>query len=411
MDRRFAFRPVKLRESPGEAAGPGRGWYHVHTVRADPPPEAPPLEQELFPVPDEKLALVLFDIGAYRARDLSTAALERLERVLAFFKERGQDVILRVTYDTAGQGMEREPDSLEQVLRHMQALGGAVGKSRECVFLLQGIFVGSWGEMHGSKFLASGVMTKLLDAWDQATGGGFYLAVRTPAQWREAAGRTACPDLPRRLALFNDGMFGSDTDLGTYAPGTRQAELNWQREAAAYVPNGGEALSAEEGPVDYQLAVQELAKARICYLNSAYQQEVLAHWRSQRVWGRSGGSGYDAIGKRLGYRFVVREAARAGDVLEITMENQGFGSLCFPARCCLTAVCQDGARWEQTLSQVDPCNWAGETQNKIYANFPELPAPAKLFFGVRLLDGRPIPLANQGMTPDCLVCIGSIKPV
>ena len=57
-------------------------------------------------------------------------------------------MILRVCYDTEGKGMEREPQRIFVVQRHMQALGSLAERYADAILTVQGVFVGSWGEMH-----------------------------------------------------------------------------------------------------------------------------------------------------------------------------------------------------------------------------------------------------------------------
>lgn len=109
------------------------------------------------------------------------------------------------------------------------------------ILVHQGLFVGSWGEMHGSKFLSTAPMTELVQTLYEAIGGICPIAVRKPEQLRsiveqlELEKKTAVS-----LTLFNDGIFGSETDLGTYGTEpridnssnnrawARQDELDWQ---------------------------------------------------------------------------------------------------------------------------------------------------------------------------------------
>lgn len=65
-------------------------------------------------------------------------------------------MILRVCYDTEGKGMEREPQRIFVVQRHMQALGSLAERYADAILTVQGVFVGSWGEMHTSRFLRPG---------------------------------------------------------------------------------------------------------------------------------------------------------------------------------------------------------------------------------------------------------------
>ena len=106
------------------------------------------------------------------------------------------------------------------------------------IFAVQGILIGNWGEMHGSRYLTPDSFRTLTDTMIKAVDGACPVAVRKPAQWRELTlGWTE--QEKKKLTLFNDGIFGSETDLGTYGtlspetPGqkicSREEELEWQK--------------------------------------------------------------------------------------------------------------------------------------------------------------------------------------
>ncbi len=394
------FRRAEFRESSQPLDNPGRGWYHIYPFLARPSP-VPPEEEVYLAGGEERLALARIDIGAYRSRQLSDRALARIDSILELFRTNGKQVILRVAYDTAGKGLEREPETLDLVERHMEQVGGVLRSHGGNLLVIQGIFVGSWGEMHGSRFLTDRSMVRLLEAMHRAAGGCCPIAVRKPAQWRRAR---ALVDPAVRLALFNDGIFGSQTDLGTYGTSgrreageswTREEELAWQAVHMDSLPNGGEAL-AGSSPVGYRQAAAELGQMHLSYLNSAYQPRQLDHWRGESVKGSgcwAGSSGFDYIGAHLGYRFVIRDArALPGRRLRVTVENCGFAGLCEEADCFLEA---EGPGAPARL-EADPRDWrSGE---RIRLEFP-LPKPGgcRLFLGLRRRrDGWPIQFANQG---------------
>lgn len=377
--RMNSFRKALCEESSAALCNPGCGWYHIYTFTALPPQEKTPIEAEVWMddmAREERLALVLIDISAFRAGAISEEALLRISEILDFFHRNRKQMILRFVYDTEGKSLIKEPLTLAAVKRHMEQAGGIVRRYQEDILVMQGIFVGNWGEMHGSKFSDDKSLCELMDALYRSTEGACFLAVRTPAQWRRIAGggRTAS-GLRERLALFNDGMFGSPTDLGTYSTmdriqagemngWSRREELEWQKEELAFVPNGGEAV-ASEAPVGWLRAAEEMRMMHVSYLNSTYHQNQLEYWKRETVeeagcW--CGVSGYDYIGRHLGYRFVVRDVTEGkGKELYIKIENCGFGNLCREADCFLEVEEADGTMVSRRLD-ADPRKWmSGET--------------------------------------------------
>ncbi len=136
--------------------------------------------------------------------------------------------------------MEREPGSIKTVQEHMRQLGEIIREFSEDVYVVQGILIGNWGEMHGSRYLTPDGFRTLVRTMQDALEGACPLAVRRPSQWRELA-RNFTEEEKKYLTLYNDGMFGSETDLGTYGtlametpeqePQSREAELDWQNVA------------------------------------------------------------------------------------------------------------------------------------------------------------------------------------
>ncbi len=411
------FRKAHFKEKGGLLYNPGCGWYHIYTFTAEPRKEGMPVENEVWldeACKKEKLALVLIDIGEFRTHELSGTALLHIGEIFKFFREKDKQMILRIAYDTKGRGAVHEPSDISLVKRHMEQLGSILREFAGDILVIQGIFVGSWGEMHGSGFLGREAVCELVHTLYEVTEGRCYLAVRTPALRRmieEAFGTEG--KLRDRLALFNDGIFGSSTDLGTYGAlsmGEAKAsekwrpadELMWQDIHAGLSPNGGEALEGLELG-GYGQAAEVMGKMHLSYLNSIYQPERLEGWKREIIkeegcW--KGLSGYDYIGGRLGYRFVVRDAELTDrGLLRISIENTGFSNLLEPADCFLAEEDEKGERSRQRL-EADACLWRCGRYTQIQAALPKMREDSKccrLFLELkRKSDKRPLRFANQG---------------
>lgn len=418
------FQEADLGENIQNLQNPGCGWYHMYTFSL---PSEKDGEQEnpLYLDPEsreEQLVLALMDLGKFRACRLPESALARVGQILEFFQQQGKDVILRFTYDTGGKGMEREPCSISLIKDHMNQVGPIIEQYAESILTLQGVFVGSWGEMHDSKFLSRSNMAELVNTMYQAVKGSCYMAVRTPSQWRSIISDSILhPAVQQRLGLFNDGMFGSLTDLGAYGNDCRQDELGWQEVHMRCRPNGGEALQGEF-LMGYKNAALEMGRMHISYLNSVHQKELLQHWKGELVseqgcW--QGISGYEYIGRHLGYRFVVRRAKLVKGLrrkmrLQITVENRGFAEMCQEADCFLMIEHQDGSM-EKRLITTDARQWESGGTTTVEAELPEQ-TPRE---GVRLFlklqrkkDGRSIFFGNRpadSLAADGAVLLGEYR--
>ena len=350
--KRWIFQKAELAESKVRLENPARGWYGIYTF---------PVQEFINPEElrwslreGESLVLVLLDIYQYRSKPLDETALNNIRNILSFFMRYQRDVILRPVYDREGKGRECEPGIFEQVLEHLQQIGEILRDMKHSVFIFQGMLVGSWGEMHDSGYLSSENMNRMWDCMQQYLGKEIYLAVRTPAQWRTL--RTEGEFSQKKyaqLTLFDDGILGSMTHLGTFGTMTRDAagwNQAWTRkEELGFIycltqdmPCGGEVISCTENDngrkSESEFTVNELKKMHLTYLNSVYDRKVLDSWREiswnspeiSEIW--QGCSLYEYIGEHLGYRLTVRNAEvkwlrRRKVEFMIEIENHGFGRL------------------------------------------------------------------------------------
>lgn len=425
--KRIQFHKADCGDSGRALQNPGCGWYHVYTFSADPSDRSYPSAEGLYLAEDseeEQLVLLMIDIGAFRDKELSQETLCHIEMILQFFQEREKQMILRFAYDTEGKGQEKEPQTLSMVKQHMQQIGRLLCGYAMDILVIQGIFVGSWGEMHGSKFLYQKAMAELINTLYQVTEGSCYLAVRTPAQRRSILAYSSTePGLADRLAVFNDGIFGSSTDLGTYDTGSgedkselvpwgRDKELSWQNDLLKGKPNGGEALFGAP-PIGYKKAAKDLSQMHLSYLNSVHDSRQLQFWgeeivREKGCW--HGLSGYEYIGRHLGYRFTVDDVRvlKKGQ-LQITIENCGFAELCEETECLLILEKSDGNLSCQPID-TDARKWVSGEKTILYADLPRKVEEerCRLFLQLkRKRDGKAIYFANG--TVGKIVMLGEFR--
>lgn len=352
--RFVSYTPGSCPESAEELRNPYIGWYQIYAYNLTDASDFDPA-RILEEAPGPGLALLEFNLMDYRDRPVSKEGLTLLDSILKNWRSLGRQLIIRFLYDWDGNALETEPDSLAQILEHMSQTAEIINRYSDSVYILQGIFTGSWGEMHGSKYTGKEDAALLARHLASVTDESIFLSVRTPDQWRTIL-ETANPlepdqahsgSLAARLGLFNDGMLGSDSDLGTYADAgqavsedsfgkrSRQAELAFQNKLCTYVPNGGETVI--DNPLnDFPQAAADLAAAHVSYLNNCYDESVLSKWKNS-IWNGPqpycGMSGYDYISRHLGYRYVVRSSEcslplpwEKETTLFLTLENTGFSN-------------------------------------------------------------------------------------
>lgn len=369
--------------------------------------------------------------------------------------------------------MENEPSSIKIVKSHMKQLGSIICEhtsEKESlpgkILVHQGLFVGSWGEMHGSKFLSEARMKELSDTFLEATKGSCPIAVRKPVQLRQlSCQKTASIPLQNasniNFTLFNDAIFGSETDLGTYGticksalsenserektPWAREDELSWQQSFMQQSFCGGEVLggmnNVSESPgntdypqrtLDWNQVVADLAKMHVSYLNSIYSKEVLDDWKAQRImWNGEEISEYDYIGRHMGYRFTVTQVKIScvspekkkqtqdtqnqisENVITFTIKNTGFANMCEEAVCRLILT-KNNKNIRAFEIKSDPSTWNSGTDTVIECHIPkevwtQKSQQTKLFLQLtRKRDGRIIEWANEEYDCQFSVLLSSV---
>ena len=206
-------------------------------------------------------------------------------------------------------------------------------KEKHSVLVFQGFLVGSWGEMHTSAYLTEEHIRQMWDMLKIHTTDKIRVAVRTPAQWR-----TLIPEEKfqkrewKALGLFDDGIFGSTTHLGTFGTMMREAagwEKPWSRkeelefiEQISVISRVAEKRSLRQIRTadqiltkDAKAVIFEMQKMHLAYLNLVHDTRILDQWKAQScgkdgIW--SGKTLYEYVSAHLGYRFVLKKSGNAG---------------------------------------------------------------------------------------------------
>ncbi|MFZ7121850.1 MAG: DUF4832 domain-containing protein [Eubacteriaceae bacterium] len=349
-------------ESTNTIINPERGWYLIHTYMVNNDSDAGKTSYNNFKDAynsGDSLVLLMFNLQKYRNGDITNEGLTYINNVLQSVRSAGSKAILRFVYDWDGNGIESEPDDISIIMNHMEQLKTSFNTYEDIIYLVQGIFVGSYGEMHSSRYLDEDSVAKLMNKLLECTSEDTKLSVRTPAYWRLLCSRedpiSSLTELPgARIGLYNDGLCSSDSDLGTYWDGTggenrnyasswlRLEELNFQSELCEFVPNGGE-IAIESEYNDLENIEKEFPLLHISYLNRDYNRDVLEKWKistySSEIDGDpyDGVNGYKYVQDHLGYRFVLRDVSISKRIflnmpstLEIQIENTGFANMYYP---------------------------------------------------------------------------------
>jgi hypothetical protein len=418
----WVFEKEVFKETAVFLPNPGRGWYQVYAFDAAIPIDENELQWSVSK--QEQLIFMQLDIGRFRSQPISEEALSNIERIFNFFRREKKEVILRVVYDTIGRGIEKEPSFLSQVKDHIWQIGPIIERNANVIYTTQGVFVGNWGEMHGSKFLKQETLKDLIHTYLEATAQTCFLAVRRPVHWRTVFRKEIFREMPEdnlpewvrehMTGLFDDGMLASDSDLGTFGtqkksavgwwePWTRKEELEFEEKLCRHLPNGGEAVWGERLRRPREV-IDTLKKMHISYLNGVYDGKVLSEWRktSCEVPGLYRDANlHTYIGLHLGYRFVLRKLTwnyKKDRRLVLEIENVGFANIHEEAWVYLLLRFPREER--KIFIETDVRMWDSGRITAISKEIPPLAGGEYLLYlGMnRKKDGRIIYFANEGAT-------------
>ena len=281
-----------------------------------------------------KLLLVTLDLYEYRKQEIPSHKLEELEDFFREAKKYNMKCIFRAAY-----GYDRyesnDADSLEIIEDHIGQVAPIINKYKEQIVCVQAGLFGPWGEWHSSKYLEGEQARKnrfwLTNVWLENLDSEIVVALRRPAFIKEVVEDGAPIE---RLALHNDGLLGSSTDLGTYENEMcRMEELQWLQENLVSGYNGGEMPYVNEYS-QVENVLREFPQMKISYLNMKYNEAVYEDWKNQFVGSENA---YEYISKRLGYWIYISSVQYPENIEDITicwnrkitvsLRNEGFAPI------------------------------------------------------------------------------------
>lgn len=332
------------------------GWYSIFRFYADNKTnydEGIKLEEAIVSV-NHQLCLLEINLINFNDRPLTIEALINVKKIFRHFSLEGKQMIVRFLYDWDGNGILTEPKDISYILKHMEQLSELLIEYERYIYIIQGLFIGSWGEMHNSRYLSERHLISLAKQLYVCSGESTQIALRCPSHWRTIF-RTYRPldkdtaysqHQMSRFSLFNDGMLASETDLGTYGQiyasdsknysdkWIRKDELDFQNKLCIFVSNGGEVVNENEFN-DVIPSIESLRKMRVSYLHSGYDENVLNKWKASKlstfdpIWQDK--TAFDYISDHLGYRFSIKDVKVRGDKkndkslsVNIILSNTGF---------------------------------------------------------------------------------------
>jgi len=322
------YKTINLKESNAIITNPSRGFYvQFDSSNLD----------GLNELNDKGVSLVFlaYDLNKFVDSEISIKKLDELSYAFSTIKAYGLKVIFRAAYGFKDPMDFSDPKSIEIIKTHISQLSPILNEYQDVLLTVQAGFLGPWGEWHHSNLgLDDGkptaqVLNDLLIALSEAVPHPVSIAVRRPSYIR-----LINPDLVNlsRIAFHNDALLSTDTDMGTYDLNhyQRNEELDYIFDQTTGVANGGEMpnLSIYTEP---SLALKELSKLKLTYLNLNYNKSVLDFWSSTLYDGKPF---LDIVKQKLGYRLFIQTLVlpthfKSSQKVEIklTLMNSGFSEM------------------------------------------------------------------------------------
>lgn len=286
----------------------------------------------------QRIAYASAKLSAFRGSAISNAYLEGLTTGFASARGAGMKVVLRFVYDNTEAGNDAP---LSIVRQHLTQLKPILAANADVIAVLQGGFIGAWGEWHSSSNDLTTAANRLAvrDALLDALPSGVFLNLRYPPDlmgWYpnvlDAAGAFQ-PTAQARIGVHNDCFLASPTDVGTYSsnPTTQATQRAYVKALAAFTPFGGETC---EGDAPRRTSCNDiLTEGRdyhVAYLNRTYDTSFHDTWIDEGC--------FDEVSRSLGYRLRLesmrhssRGARGAASTFEVQLRNVGWARL-FSAR-------------------------------------------------------------------------------
>lgn len=308
-----------------ELDNPMRGFYvQVSTEETG---RAAELAQDGY-----RLMLLAMDLEDFSDGEISQKALDDLETCLQQAEAHHIGVIFRAAYNFWGDCAE--PEQIELFRTHIAQMAQVLNPHADNLYSVQAGLLGPYGEWHSGAYLTGDEQNDrqmrlyILSAWEEYLDPSVQVDVRRPRFIREAE---AAGVLVGRLGFHDDGLLGSDSDLGTYDDPEmdRQAELDWMQAHLLSRGSGGEMpyVSPWSAPEAADAAFRQM---HLTYLNRMYNTEVIDGWKAEQLQARSA---KEVIEQRLGYRLLLSEATSNCFVMDgrarlmLTLRNDGYGAL------------------------------------------------------------------------------------
>lgn len=278
-----------------------------------------------------------YNLRAFRGLTTVPASYrDAMEQEFANAREARIKLIVRFVYDYNGDADNNPPAA--RIIQHIESLRDLVQRNSDTIAALEPGFIGKWGEHHGASHLRNEWWG---NDWSdrlpimQAIGENFT-TVQLPNRYPRHTEfySTRLPQhIVNRLGFCNDFAFGGSDEGGTFSessfPGGRAWITNFVHRKGRAV--GGEHVFDNDSDATLISRFAYFDAQDWSYLNSGFDARTLDVWKRTPYPG--GGTYYDRLVRRLGYRFVLRSAVLPDRIVpgakfnvQITLDNVGYAA-------------------------------------------------------------------------------------
>ena len=145
---------TQFTESARELKNPDRGFYFIYgfMIQDEETDYAKLVEEKYRNDTETGITLVQINLQNYRDQEISSEGISNIDKLFCALESIDKRLIVRFLYDWDGLALGREPGRLDTVLLHMSQLEEVLRRHRSQIFLMQGLFIGNWGEMNGTPY-------------------------------------------------------------------------------------------------------------------------------------------------------------------------------------------------------------------------------------------------------------------
>ena len=306
-------------EIEGDLKNPDRGWYlqlgHNHNIV---------YPYEISDLGNTSLYRVYFSLKKYQNKEIEIQTIERFKEILIQAKKYNVKIIPQFYYHW-GDSKDRNRQKLypkkikngkwispseKLIFKHVEQISKIINNHKDSVAYVHAGFLGSWGEWHGDQYgdgwkfskkkFRKKLIIKMLDELDNEV----FIALRYPFDHKQIK------DLPgyERLGLHND------------CPNMKTDQY----------PKMKAHLLVKNSPVDgetCQLPPKTSYKCKTMmkyFKKFQFDSHNISDWSGAISRWRKGGC-LNEIGKKLGYRFVIKGSKYKDDYIYFKVANVGWG--------------------------------------------------------------------------------------